>query len=416
MASGREIRAGKGFVELGIKDRVSQALRGLKRRFQDFNRDITRAFKQLAIVAGAAAGAIGLVLRQFMKMGDEIHKASLRTGMSAEAFSELKHAAEEADVSLEQLVTGLAQLARRNPGKTIEQVADEIAAMTDHTEQVNHAMENFGRAGAELLPLLKGGSAAIRAARKEAQELGIVMSDETAAGAAELNDSWGAMWKQFKFFVANVGSIINGIFGVTDSLKWLSEQLGVILNFLRKNEIGKAWSFLWRAIARFTLSIVLMIIRPISGMIDWIIDRFKWLLAQVTKMNKAIVGLFTDDYAMAFDAVLKELDAPSDIVSDFENMIDDLTKSMKELEIQSRKAIGGPEAAGGAGTAADRAKAMSAASFGTFDPSLVLRSAIGRRATDERIAVATERTAEATERMNWSMERFFKTGTKLSYK
>ena len=51
------------------------------------------------------------------------------------------------------------------------------------------AQDVFGRAGTELLPLFAEGEAGMAALREQARGLGIVMSGNAAAGAADFNDS-----------------------------------------------------------------------------------------------------------------------------------------------------------------------------------------------------------------------------------
>jgi hypothetical protein len=66
--------------------------------------------------------------------------------------------------------------------------ADQIAAIADPAKQTAMAIEIFGKSGASLLPMLKGGSDGIRKLNAEAARMGVVMSGTDAAAAAELGD------------------------------------------------------------------------------------------------------------------------------------------------------------------------------------------------------------------------------------
>lgn len=68
-------------------------------------------------------------------------------------------------------------------------VADAIAGMDDPTRRAAVAMQILGDSGAELLPLLSGGSAGLAEMRDEARSLGATVSTESAAMGAQFNDS-----------------------------------------------------------------------------------------------------------------------------------------------------------------------------------------------------------------------------------
>jgi len=76
----------------------------------------------------------------------------------------------------------------RSVDDVLADIADEFAAMDDGAEKTARAMELFGRSGAALIPLLNQGSEGIAEMRQEAHDLGLVISDETAAAAEAFND------------------------------------------------------------------------------------------------------------------------------------------------------------------------------------------------------------------------------------
>lgn len=68
-------------------------------------------------------------------------------------------------------------------------VADAIAGIDDPTRRAAVAMQILGDSGAELLPLLSGGSAGLAEMRDEARSLGATVSTESAAMGAQFNDA-----------------------------------------------------------------------------------------------------------------------------------------------------------------------------------------------------------------------------------
>ena len=138
--------------------------------------------------------------------------------MPIEQLSRLKYAADLSDVSMESLGTSLSILSKKMVaagagGKAAEvfadlgisvrdatgnmrstevvlgEVADRIAAMPDGAEKTALAMRVFGKAGAELIPLLAGGSAGLREMAAEADAMGLVIDEKTGKAAEGFNDN-----------------------------------------------------------------------------------------------------------------------------------------------------------------------------------------------------------------------------------
>ena len=219
MASGRQIRAGQAFVEIGGKDKLTKMLDRIGRRAKQFGQALVKVFKAATVATTALTVAAAGALKVFADLGDEIQKAGLRTGFTAEQMSALKHAADEADVSFEALVGAIFRLQRETGGRTtLAGLADEIAALEDPAKQAELAYKLLGRRGEELMPLLKQGSAGFREAANEASRLGLIMSQETAEAAAELKDASGGLGKQLKQLVGSMGAVINESGNVTESI------------------------------------------------------------------------------------------------------------------------------------------------------------------------------------------------------
>lgn len=77
--------------------------------------------------------------------------------------------------------------------KSTEQVLldsiDALAGMENETQRNAAAQEIFGKSYAEILPLLNSGSKGISELMQEAQDYGMVMSDDAVAASAAFEDS-----------------------------------------------------------------------------------------------------------------------------------------------------------------------------------------------------------------------------------
>jgi len=176
----------------------------------------------LAIAAGAAF-AVNMV-RGLADSADKLDELSQRIGVSVEDLTRLQWAAKMSGASSETLTASLQKLsinmanskdpanesaaAFRALGVDIENadgsmrsqldvmndVADAFATYQDGANKTALAVQLFGRSGAELIPMLNGGSASIRALALESDKLGNTLSTNTAKAAAEFNDHLDRMY------------------------------------------------------------------------------------------------------------------------------------------------------------------------------------------------------------------------------
>lgn len=176
----------------------------------------------VAAVGAAAIGAGKAIydnVSAVAKAGDEIDKQSQKLSISAEMYQKLSYACDLSGASIENLKRGIVNitddLAAVAAGgeeaetkfaalgvsaydlegnlKSSEAVMYEsllaLADMSDETERNAAANEIFGKSYQELLPLLNSGSEGIAAMMTEAEQFGMVMSDETVKAAANFNDA-----------------------------------------------------------------------------------------------------------------------------------------------------------------------------------------------------------------------------------
>jgi hypothetical protein len=159
------------------------------------------------VVAGAAAAVKGAI-----DSADELGKTAQKVGIGTQALSELAYAAKLADVGLDALRTGLGQfnkqlvgnealirelgIATRGAGgdfrateAILADLSDVFQELPDGPQKSALAIKLFGRAGADLIPLLNSGSSALAEMAQEARDLGVSISDDAAKQAELFNDN-----------------------------------------------------------------------------------------------------------------------------------------------------------------------------------------------------------------------------------
>jgi hypothetical protein len=148
---------------------------------------------------GTLLGGAGLlaITRGALEAADGIGKMADRLGLSTTAVQAYQYAAGLAGVSSEQFEAAIRKLNQQIGNGTLryqdtesalEAIAEQIQATSSGTERARIATEAFGRAGIQLIPMLQGGADGLRAAREEAERLGLVLDEKTIRQAEALND------------------------------------------------------------------------------------------------------------------------------------------------------------------------------------------------------------------------------------
>lgn len=165
---------------------------------------------------GAAAGLALLVKGSFDRV-DALAKTADSLGITTEALSGLRHAAdlagvsnEEFDKNLIKMTKNVAAAAQGNAGAAaafdrlglsasrleklgadnqIKAIADQLKTVTNPTERAALAMSIFGKEGAKMVNVLADGAEGLSEAQAEAAKLGLTISRLDAARIEIANDS-----------------------------------------------------------------------------------------------------------------------------------------------------------------------------------------------------------------------------------
>ena len=192
---------------------------------------LSLGFKAFAVAAGAAvAGALVHFTRETAEAADAAGKLAQSTGLNSEFLQKLGYAADLADVSTQQLALGLRHLAKtgvKNVQGEVLRLADQFKTMPNDGARVALAMEKFGRGGAALIPVLKDGAEGISELMQEAEDLGLVFSEEDSKAAEEFNDDLKRLGKSLTGLRNDIGrallpvlhALVNGMRGFMKELR-----------------------------------------------------------------------------------------------------------------------------------------------------------------------------------------------------
>lgn len=248
------------FIRLLIdaKDATGAALGSVQGKLGDLVGKIGRFSAALgAVGAGLSLAGLAGAIKGVTDDLDRLAKTSEKIGLPVEDLSALEHAAQQSGVEVGALETGLLRLNRsaadavrsvREPadafatlgisvtdangklkgtGQLLEESADAFASMADGPEKSTLAMQLFGRAGADLIPMLNLGRAGLAEMRAEAERLGIVMDQEAAEAAERFNDNMDRLGKSLRSFaISATEDALPALAAITDAMVAAAKERG----------------------------------------------------------------------------------------------------------------------------------------------------------------------------------------------
>ena len=206
----------------GTAGKVSGGLKGLAGAAGGLS-NMLGALVPLATGAGLVAMAKGAI-----DAADNMNDLSQKTGVSVESLSKFQQAANASGTSIEGVGAAMIKLNKglgagtgpatealkslgisatdasgklKSTDTVMLEVADKFAKMPDGANKTALAMQLFGKAGADMIPLLNGGSKAIT-------DLSATMTTGFAQAADSLNDKLAALQGKLLELGVNIGTAL----------------------------------------------------------------------------------------------------------------------------------------------------------------------------------------------------------------
>lgn len=193
-------------------DEANDSLAKTDKQAQTTGQKLAAAGKTVAKVGTAVIGTGVAVGSALVKMAsdsasaaDVVDKGAQRMNISTDSFQELAHAASLSGVEMSTLEKAAKKL--EGTDLNLDQALEEIYALGTAEERSAKAAELFGESVAyTMLPMLNASAEDMAAMRQEAHDLGIVMSEDSVAAGAALNDTLSNIHDAFTGIITNLGA------------------------------------------------------------------------------------------------------------------------------------------------------------------------------------------------------------------
>jgi hypothetical protein len=228
------------------------------------------------IGVGLSAAALVDFTKSAIELGNQLALGAVKANIGAGAFSELAFAAKGSGVGVDELSASIAKMQKAistagsgigttkvtfdalgitfaalkafSPDQQFEVLAQRINDLKSPADKTRAAIELFGRAGADLLPLFAQGADGIAKARIEAGLLGASFSDETIERLHQTQDSIDHVTASLKGLgtaivvdaAPSLGLLLDRLtaFISGDELKKVTAQIALVKSQLQEQQSG----------------------------------------------------------------------------------------------------------------------------------------------------------------------------------
>lgn len=220
-------------AKAGGLDKLTSAVGGVGSAMEDVASQASKLAKRTAAGIGIFAGALFGLVKMTSDAGDASDELSTKAGVSAGFFQKAAYAASFASIEQSALAASMAkmnsnivaaitgnkemqvwfrragismkELRSLKPEQIFSRVIDKVKELPKEGAKAGSLMRAiYGKSGADMLPMVESFDALTR----EAEKLGLVLSDDAVKAGAEFNDTFDKMMKVMKGVGMMIGSLL----------------------------------------------------------------------------------------------------------------------------------------------------------------------------------------------------------------
>ena len=220
-------------------------------------------------IGAIAGGGLLAFAKSSIDAADNLNDLSQKIGVSVETLAGYKLAAEQSGTSLEGMGNAARflnkNIAEQDPllkklgisagdaNGALVQLADVFAAMPDGAQKTAIAMRLMGKSGADMIPLLNGGSGALKEMLDQGQKL-YPITAEMARAADQFNDQLAVFKVQAEGAGVSIASKLlpgmnSALVAFSESTKEIGAMNAALVGLGQLGTVGETFGVLWANVA-----------------------------------------------------------------------------------------------------------------------------------------------------------------------
>lgn len=257
----------------------------------------TDAYQELNYVMGLSGADINSMESGMKTLTKQIVSATDGTKSSTDAFKKLGVAVTNTDGSL------------RSQEDVMWDTLNALQGVENQTEKASLATQLFGKAGTDLIPLLNSEQGSIESLRKEASDLGLVMSEDMVKSGADLSDQISKTQQSFQALGTQLGGALmpiamdlaSFIQSMMPTIQGLIQQITPVIQTLFQQLLPPIMNLISTLLPSImtlvkallpVLNPILQILTPIINLISKVVSALSTALMPVINLvTKALQGV-----------------------------------------------------------------------------------------------------------------------------
>ena len=294
---------------------ASQVVKQAGKEISEFGKKISDVGNKFKPVSTAAAGLLtgmgGLGLKAASN-ADDLNTLAKQTGLTTEQIQKMQYASDLVDVSLDDITGALRKMKPKMTegndtfealGVSIKDADGNLRSATDvfydslsalskvenETERDQLAMALFGKSADELAGIIDDGGKALQEYGEEAEQLGLILDQETLDALNTTNDALDRMKGQLRGQALKLGAkIAQAATPIVEKLAGVLERVANWLDTLTPQQVELALTI---AAVVAAIAPVLIIVGKLVTGIGMLISAFGFLLSPVGLVIAAIAAV-----------------------------------------------------------------------------------------------------------------------------
>lgn len=265
---------------------------------------VANATKGLSTVGAKVASTLLDIGYSTVRASDELNTLAKQTGLSTAEIQKFQYASELVDVSVSDITGALRRLTSnmdsqedtwnrlgistrdasgemRDANEVFYETLDALSRIENETERDQVAMTLFGKNANQLAGIIDDGGKALREMGDEAENLGLILSQDTLDSMNSVNDTVDRLRAQFRATFAENGAKL--VEELTPLINRVANALSNVVNY-----IGRLSGRQLETILKIAGAVAL--ISPVAGIISRITGTASKLMPVLSKINTLVAA------------------------------------------------------------------------------------------------------------------------------
>ena len=299
--------------EAGNTKNAFEKISGAAEKVAKSAQNVAQKTKALSAAGAAVAGGLLATGNSAIKSADELATLSKRTGLSTDMLQKFAYASDMVDVSTEELAGAVSKM-KKNMGDAPEKfealgisvknadgtyrdlesiLMDSLTALSqigDETERDLAAMDIFGKSADTLATIIDDGGAGLQEYGNRAQELGLILSEDTIGNLTATGDKIDEMKARATATFSEMGATL--LENLAPTIEIIVEKIGELLEWLGSLDSDTLNMILTVGLVVAAISPVASMISGISSAIGTLSDGMNYLINNpMVAVTAAVVAL-----------------------------------------------------------------------------------------------------------------------------